>query len=171
MTVSFTNLSGTRENLDKTIRYRLQTNWTSANVSNITPKFESDTEAGDSMAKQDESALNSVRVNLFSRERVKDSSLDFNGDDKHAWIFRILIEIQAESLTILTQIEDEVNRIIWTLAPNGGTRLLKSDDSASEIAFFEDSEITFNRIDTESETDFTPVSQGELIAYYYKIKS
>ena len=47
MTVSFTNLSGTRENLDKTLRYRIQTNWTAANVSSVTPTFESDTEEAD----------------------------------------------------------------------------------------------------------------------------
>jgi len=169
MAVTFTNLSGTRENLDKTIRYRLQTNWTAANVSNVTPKFESDTEETDSMALPDESALNVVRVNLFSRERSKE--MDVNGDDKHKWIFRVLIEIQAESLNILTQIEDEVNRILWTIAPNSNTRLLKSDGTASEAAYFEDSEITFNRITPQSESDFTPTSQGELEICYFRIKT
>lgn len=169
MTVSFTNLSGTRENLDKTIRYTLQTNWTSANVSNITPKFESDTEEADAMAMPDDSVLNVVRVNLFSRERSKE--MDVNGDDKHKWIFRLLIEIQAESLTILTKIEDEINRILWNLAPNSSTRLYKSDGSASEAAYFENSEITFNRISPQSETDFTPVSQAELEICYFRIKT
>lgn len=169
MTVSYTNLVGTRENLDKTIRYRLQTNWTAANVSGVTPKFESDTEETDSMAMPDESALNVVRVNLFSRERSKE--MDVNGDDKHKWIFRLLIEIQAESLNILTQIEDEINRILWQLAPNSNTRLLKSDGSASEAAYFENSELTFNRIAPQTETDFTPASQAELEICYFRIKT
>ena len=171
MAVTFTNLSGARENLDKTIRFRLQTNWTSANVSSITPQFESDTEEADSLARQDESALNSVRIGLFSRERAKDADMDFNGDDKHTWLFRILIEVQAESLTIMTLIEDEINRILWTLSPNSGTRLLKSDGANSEIAFFEDSEVTFNRIEPASKDDYSPISQGELVAFYYKVLS
>ena len=171
MAVTFINLSGSRENLDKTIRYRLQTNWTASNVSNITPKFESDTEQSDSLARQDESALNVVRIGLFSRERVTDNNMDFNGDDKHAWVFKILIEVQGESLAIMTLIEDEINRILWTLAPNSGTRLLKSDGANSEIAHFEDTEVTFNRIEPESEDDYTPISQGELVAYYYKLKT
>ena len=171
MAVTFINLSGSRENLDKTIRYRLQTNWTASNVSNITPKFESDTEQSDSLARQDESALNVVRIGLFSRERVTDAEMEFNGDDKHAWVFKILIEVQAESLTIMTLIEDEINRILWTLSPNGATRLLKSDGANSEIAFFEDTEVAFNRIEPESEDDYTPISQGQLVAYYYKLKT
>lgn len=171
MAVTFTNLSGSRENLDKTIRFRLETNWTAANVSNITPQFESDTEEADSLARQDESALNSIRIGLFSRERAKDADMDFNGDDKHAWLFRILIEVQAESLTIMTLIEDEINRILWTLSPNSGTRLLKSDGANSEIAFFEDSEVTFNRIEPPSKDDYSPISQGELVAFYYKVLS
>ena len=171
MAVSFTNLSGTRENLDKTIRYRLQTNWTSANTSSITPVFESDTESSDNLARQDDSYLNNIRINLFSRERIKDAEMDFNGDDKHAWVFKILIEVQGESLAIMTLIEDEINRILWTLAPNSGTRLLKSDGANSEIAHFEDTEVTFNRIEPESEDDYTPISQGELVAYYYKLKT
>jgi hypothetical protein len=169
MAISFTNLIGSRENLDKTIRYQLQTGWVSANVSGVTPKFYSDTEESDNMATVDEAALNSVRVNLFSRERTADT--DVNGDDKHTWKFRLLIEIQGESLSILTQMEDEVNRILWTLSPNTNTRLNKSDGSASEVAWFEESELTFNRIQAEGETDFTPISQAELICIYFRIKT
>lgn len=169
MTVSFTNLSGTRENLDKTVRYQLQNNWTAANVSSVTPTFESDTEEADSMALPDKSVINVVRVNLFSRERS--TEMDVNGDDKHKWIFKVLIEIQAESLTILTQMEDEVNRILWSISPNNSTRLLKSDGSASEAAYFENSEITFNRISPQTEADFTPISQGELEICYFRIRT
>jgi len=32
MTITFTNLSGTRENLDKTIRDLLEDNWTASNI-------------------------------------------------------------------------------------------------------------------------------------------
>ena len=171
MVVSFTNLVGSRENLDKTIRYHLQTNWTSANTSSITPVFESDTESIDGFARQDDSYLNNIRVNLFSRERTKDLELDFNGDDKHTWKFKLLVEVQAETLSLMTLFEDEINRIIWTLSPNTGTRLVKSDATNSEAQFFEDSEITFNRIEPNSKDDYTPISQGELVIFYSKIKT
>ena len=171
MAVSFTNLSGTRENLDKTIRYRLQANWTPANTSSITPVFESDTESSDNLARQDDSYLNNIRINLFSRERIKDAEMDFNGDDKHTWKFKLLIEVQAETLSLLTLFEDEINRILWTLSPNSGTRLLKSDGANSEAEFFEDSEISFNRIEPESKDDYTPISQGELVIFYSKIRT
>ena len=171
MAASFTNLAGTRENLDKTIRFRLQTNWTASNTSNITPVFESDTESSDNLARQDDSYLNNIRINLFSRERVKEAEMDFNGDDKHTWKFKLLIEVQAETLALLTSFEDEINRILWVISPDSGTRLTKSDSSNSEAEFFEDSEVTFNRIEPESKDDYTPISQGELVIYFSKIKT
>lgn len=172
MTVSFTNLVGTRENLDKTIRDLLQDNWTAANISGtITPQFESDTESPDQLARSDNSSINAVRIGFAGRERYKPDDLDFNGDDKHSWFTRLLIEVQGESLTVMTQMEDEVNRILWTYAPNSSTRLNKSDATASEAAFFEDTEILFQRLEPDTDVDQFPTSQGELIIVYFKRKT
>jgi len=174
MAVTFTNLSGTRENLDKTIRYLLSSNWTAANITGtITPIFESDTEEPDQLARWDNSSVNTVRINLFSRERYNTDDYDVNGDDKHAWVCRLIINLQAQSLVTLTQIEDEVNRILWENRPNGGTRLPKSGVSAanSEVAFFELSEIEFARIEPDGEDDQMPSSEGQLDCIYFKTKT
>ena len=172
MTITFTNLSGSRENLDKTIRYLIENNWTAGNITGtITPNFESDTEEPDQLARPDDSALNVVRVNYVSRTRMDPDDFDFNGDDKHAWMCTVFIEVQGESLQVMMDMEDEVNRILWENRPNSADRLNKSDSSASEVAWFEDDEVEFNRLEPDTEDDQTPVSQGELKMVYFKVKS
>ena len=171
LTVTFTNLSGSRENLDKTIRALLEDNWTASNITGtITPAFESDTEEPDQLARPDNSYVNAIRISIFSRERAEEDG-DYNGDDKHLWKFRLLVECQAEDLTVLLDFEDEINRILWENRPNSATRLNKSNGSASEAAFFEKSEIQFNRLEPQAEDDQTPTSQGELLIYYWRIKT
>jgi hypothetical protein len=172
MTVTFTNLSGARENLDKTIRDLLEDNWTAGNIAGtITPNFISDTEEPDQLARTDGAQLNEVRVNYVSRSRKDPDELDFNGDDKHAWVCKVFIEPQGESLQVLLDIEDEINRILWENRPNGGTRLPKSDTADSEVAYFEESEIEFERLEPEAEDDQTPTSQGTLEMIYFKTKT
>ena len=172
MTITFTNLSGSRENLDKTIRDLLEDNWTASNITGtITPTFESDTEEPDQLARPDDSALNVVRVNYVSRTRMDPDQFDFNGDDKHAWICTVFIEIQGESLQVLLDMEDEVNRILWENRPNSNTRLPKSNGADSEVAWFEDDEVEFERLEPESEDDQTPTSQAELKMVYFKVKT
>ena len=94
MTVTTTNLSGTRENLDKTIRDLLEDNWDNSNITgSITPYFASDTEEPDQLARPDESSLNEVRVNHVSRLRGEVDDFDVNGDDKHIWKWTVFIEL------------------------------------------------------------------------------
>ena len=169
MTITFTNLSGSRENLDKTIRDLLEDNWTAGNITGtITPTFESDTEEPDYMARPDESSLNAIRVNYVSRTRMEH---DFNGDDKHAWICTVFIECQGETLQVLLDMEDEVNRILWENRPNSNTRLPKSNGADSEVAWFVDDEVEFSRLEPDGEDDQTPVSQAELKMVYFKVKT
>jgi hypothetical protein len=172
LTITFTNLSGTRENLDKTIRDLLQDNWTAGNITGtITPIFASDTEEPDQLARPDYAALNEVRVNWVSRKRYNEDDFDTNGDYKHAWVQEVFIEVQGESLLVMVDMEDEVHRILWENRPNGATRLNKSDATASEVAFFEDSEPEFERLEPDSENDQTPTSQATLRMIYYKTKT
>ena len=172
MTVTFTHLSGSRENLDKTIRALLENNWTASNITGtITPDFQSDTEEPDQLARPDNSYVNTIRVNYSSRTRYNPDDLDFNGDDKHAWLCTLFIECQGESLQVLLDLEDEVNRILWENRPNSATRLAKSGGADSEVAFFEDSEVEFERLEPEAEDDQTPTSQAELKLVYFKTKS
>lgn len=172
MTITFTNLSGARENLDLTIKDLLSDNWTAGNITGtITPTFTCDTEEPDYLARKDNSDLNAIRVQLFSRERYNKDDTDVNGDDKHTWVCKLLIQVQAESLVVMTQMEDEVNRILWESRPNNNTRLPKSNGSNSEVAYFEDSEIEFNRVEPEDENDDTPSSEAQLFCIYYKTRT
>ena len=170
MTVTYTNLSGTRENLDKTIRALLETNWTAANITGtITPGFQSDTEEPDQLARPDYASVNAVRIN-FSSNNLMDSDLfGVNGDNKLAWMTTLFIECQGESLVVLIDMEREVNRILWENKPNGATRLNKSGGSASEVAWFEESVVEFERLEPEGEDDQTPTSQAELKLVYFTI--
>ena len=172
MAVTFTNLSGSRENLDKTIRALLEDNWTASNITGtITPNFVSDTEEPDQLARADGAQMNEIRVNYSSRTRYEIDNFEVNGDDKHAWVCECFLEIQAESLQILLELEDEVHRILWQNRPNGGTRLPKSGGADSEVAFFEDSEPPFERLEPEADDDQTPTSQATLKMIYYKIRT
>ena len=172
MAVTFTNLSGSRENLDKTIRDLLEDNWTAGNITGIiTPDFQSDTEEPDQLARPDNSGVNSIRVNWVSRTRFDTDNFDVNGDDKHAWVQTLFIEIQGESLQVMVDMEDEIHRILWENRPNGSTRLPKSDTADSEVAWFEDAEPEFERLEPEAEDDQTPTSQAELKLVYFKTKT
>jgi len=172
MTITFTNLSGSRENLDKTIADLLSDNWTASNITGtITPTFESDTDEPDQLARADYSDINSVRVNWVSRTRYDPDNFDVNGNDKHAWVQTLFIEVQGESLQVMVDMEDEIHRILWENEPNGGTRLAKSDTAASEVAWFEDAEPEFERLEPEGEDDQTPTSQAELKLVYFKTRT
>jgi len=172
MTVTFTNLSGARENLDKTIADLLSDNWTASNITGtITPYFSNDTDEPDQLARPDGTFVDEVRVNYSSRLKYEGEEFELNGEDKHAWVCVCFIEIQAQSLQVLLDMEDEVHRILWENRPNGSTRLNKSDGNPSEVAFFEESEPEFERLEPDDSIDQTPTSQAELKMVYFKIKT
>ena len=171
MTVEFLNLSGTRENLDKTIRYTLEQNWDNSNTNSIDPTFQSDTEENDYLARNDNADVNMILVQYISRERMKDDDDEVNGDDRHKWKYIVNIEVIAEDLDNLLLFEDEINRILWENAPTAATRLNKSDASASEARDFVDTEIMFERIEPEEGEDYTPISNGILEIIFEKRKS
>ena len=172
MAITFTNLVGARENLDKTIADLLSDNWTASNITGtITPFFSNDTDEPDQLARPDGSYVNEIRVNYSSRLKYETEEFELNGEDKHAWVCVCFIEIQAESLQVLLDMEDEVHRILWENRPNGSTRLNKSDGNPSEVAFFEESEPEFERLEPDDQLDQTPTSQAELKMVYFKIKT
>lgn len=171
MAVTFRNLSGTRENLDKTIRNLLKSNWTSSNTLSRTPDFESDTEEPDYLARQDDTGPNKCYIAWVARNRTPDPEQEALGDSIHLWGETINIELHAESLELLSLFEDEVNRILWENRPDSSTRLAKSDGNNSHIEYFDNSEITFERIEPDDENDVVPKSTGDLIGWYYKNKT
>jgi hypothetical protein len=81
------------------------------------------------------------------------------------------MDYYAESMQVLLDILDECERILWENAPDNGTRLNKSDGSASEADYFEQSAITMERISPEGTVDFKPNVSGELRIHFRKRKS
>tara|TARA_B100000029_G_C16899922_1_gene713660 strand:- start:30 stop:545 length:516 start_codon:yes stop_codon:yes gene_type:complete len=171
MTVTIRNLVGTRENLDKVFDYHLTDDWTSSNVGGVTPDIENSTDDPDFLARQDYTGPNKIFINVSSRLRTTDSENDPNGDGSHEWKTEITFDLWGESLEILGLMEDEVNRIIWELAPSNSTRLTKSNGQNSEVQYFENSEVEFARIEPEGELDTNPSSQGFLTVVWFKDKS
>lgn len=173
MTVTYINLSGTRESPDKTLRYRLQTHWTAANITGtITPIFQSAYEEPDYIADDDRANEDIVTITWLADQRIEDSTNEPNGDSIHHWIHILRIDVWAQDTLRLNEICDEINRIIWEYAPNSGTRLLKSDGANSEADYFEKTEITFERVEpVKSGIDFKPSTTGILEIHYRKAKS
>jgi len=173
MVVTWLNLIGARENLDKTIDALLKDSWDDTNTSSITPDFENDTNQPDHLATDDDTGANKVYSRLSGREQLPNDENIPNGDSIHRFLIRIIIDVYAESLPLLGLFEDEVNRILWENRPDSSTRLNKSDlTNASEAALFDMSELQFERIEPpEDAIDETPSSQGELQIWVYRGKT
>ena len=170
MAVTFINLSGAREPPDKTIRYLLTTYWTASNTSSITPIFQSASEEPDYIANDDLVNEDIIAVTWIADQKANDN--EPNGDSIHHWKHVLRIDIWAQTVPILLLFCDEVNRILWDYAPNSGTRLVKSTGANAEGDYFEESEITFERIDPEEQTiDFKPSMSGILEIHFRKHKS
>ena len=96
MAVTFRNLVGTRENLDKTIRALLEDNWTVANTDKIRPRFESDTEEPDYLARVDSSAATDIIfVSWILRQRSDEPEDEALGDSIHLWEELIVINFET----------------------------------------------------------------------------
>ena len=171
MTVTFLNLVGSREPPDKTIRYRLSVNWNNANTLSKSPTFQSDSEEPDVMATDDMADENLVTVRWLSSFREPDPENEPNGDTIHHWKHRLAIDLWGETQTMALLMQDEINRIIWEIAPKNNVALVKSDGSNSEADYFEKNEIDFQRIQPESKIDNRPSYGGILEIHFRKLKS
>lgn len=172
MTVTYINLSGTREAPDKTVRYRLQTHWDNTNTSSITPLFQSGSEEPDFRADDDMANENIVTVTWLLDERVADSENEPNGDSIHHFKHVLRIDVWAESIGLLLLFCDEINRVLWEYSPNSGTRFLKSDGANSEADYFEKTEISFEQIEPQNDgINFKPSTSGILEIHFRKAKS
>ena len=96
MAVTFTNLVGARENLDKTIADLLSDNWTASNITGtITPYFANDTDEPDQLARPDGSFVDEVRVNYSNRLKY-DGEFEVNGDES-------ITRIEADTIAVRCQ--------------------------------------------------------------------
>jgi hypothetical protein len=169
--ITFINLVGAREAPDKIIRFRLQTNWLSANTLSKTPVFQSDSEEPDALAENDYADENMVTVRWIKTERQSDKANEPNGDTIHHWIHTLVIDLWGESMAMALLMQDEINRILWTISPNNNTPLLKSDGSSSEADYFTETEILFERIAPNSKIDNRPSFAGTLEINFRKLKT
>lgn len=181
MTITLRHLVGTREDLSITIAALINSKWT---VPSGTSK--PTIEALGYIPSMDIDADNTtdpniIKVSVIARNRHGDE--EPNGDDSHMWSTDVQIDIWSESVSLLQQYEDEVNRILWENRPNENTRIKKSDGveavlaqgaQDSEIERFEDSEIGFEFLGTDSEDAGAGArvsSQGTLRCYWFKLKT
>jgi len=179
MAVTIRHLVGARENLDITLQAHLIT-WNPANTSSVTPTIESESLLPQELISQDtQTDPNLIRIRTDNRSRAEDEIDEPNGDASHIWRTSLIIDVWAESKELLGLFEDEVNRILWEIRPNAAVRLNKSDgadppvvgSSASEVEFFENTEIEFEQLTPDSDVDQNPTSSGELICVWFKLKT
>lgn len=172
MAISFRNLQGSKSPLDVVIASHLTGNWTVGNItSNVNPTIESGSNQPDFYAQVDNVGPNAILINIERREKVPiDEGQEPNGDYTHAWRTWLTIDVFAETSIILGDMEDEINRILWTIAPNNSVRLKKTYGGSenSEIQNFAESEIVFERFQPEGKRDDNPSSRGLLVCYWYK---
>jgi len=180
--VTIRHLVGTRENVDIVYLAHFLDDWLSANTNGITPSMECESLLPNQSPDQDFATdSNLIRISVEGRERQDFGKEEDepNGDASHIWRTIAVIDVWAESKANLGLFEDELNRIIWEMRPNAGTRLLKSDGNdppavgtdSSEIEFFENTEIRFERFFPGEDTDQLPTSQGRLTAVWFKLKT
>lgn len=182
-TITLRHLSVPRESLDITIAAHISGNWIPSNITgSVTPVIECLSFLPSMNIEEDnQSGANIIRTSVTNRYR-EDTSEEPNGDDAHGWLTDIQIDIWAESVKLLQQFEDEVNRILWSVRPNESTRLFKSNNAGtnppvigstnSEIESFKDTEITFEFLGSQGEGISQIVSsQGVLTCRWFKLKS
>lgn len=159
--------------MDKTIASKFTTNWNSANTNSITPGIENSADEPDYQAQLDKTGPNKVLVNISDRrKRPIEEANEPNGDYTHEWVTTLTIDIYAENMNLLQLFEDEVNRILWEIAPNNATRVTKSNGQNSEMFLFEENELEFERISPEEDQiNDNPTSQGILRIHWFKDKS
>ena len=183
MAISIRHLTGTKEPLDITIITHLSVNWSAANTSSVTPSFEPLSRIP-SMSVEDDNQTNpnTCRTSVIQIYRTPQDDNEPLGDDSHMWITEVQIDLWAESIVILQQFEDEINRILWTIRPNESTRLKKSNGVASplalhttencEIESFTKTEVNFEFLGNDGDESGQKVgSQATLSCEWFKLKT
>ena len=179
MTVTIRHLVGTREPMDITIAAQITDNWTAGNTSSVTPTIEPLSYIPSMDVEEDfQTNPNMIKTSITNTERMtEDEPL---GDDSHYYRTEIVIDVWAETPTMLGLFQDEINRILWEVRPNGATRLKKSDGvngvlnvgtQNSEIETFEETELTWEYIGADDEVNLRVSSQGLLQCNWFKLKT
>lgn len=189
MTVTFRHLTGSRENLDVTILANFIKYWVVGNVKDVSNNNVSVTLEALSLLPENTidslNQVNSNRVLLHVPERVHDEFEEDEplGDTVHRWVTSVQIDVWAQDKIVLGRIEDEINRILWEIAPtsgDGGQRLYKSDGNnpptdlsieSSEVEIFQASEVQFDFVTDDDDYPDRVGSQAILKCIWFKDKS
>jgi len=182
MTVTIRHLQGTREPLDIVIAAQLTATWNSSNITDtVTPTIEALTYIPSLNVDEDFATNpNIIKVQATRRYRTEEDEQEPLGDDSHTWYTDVEVNIWAESIVLLQEFEDEVNRILWEQRPNENDRLKKSDgveatlalgSQNSEVEFFEKTEIEFEFLGNDDESAGRVSSQGTLKCGWFKLKT
>jgi hypothetical protein len=172
-------LVGSREPLDIVIAAHVTDDWNNSNTDSVTPIIEPLSYIPSMNVEEDfQTSPNIIKISMTSTERIRED--EPLGDDSHYYRTEIVIDVWAESPTLLQLFEDEVNRILWEARPNKGTRLNKSDGSqgtlavgtnASEVESFEDTELKWDFLGTDDDSNLRVSSQALLHCNWFKLKT
>jgi len=180
MTITLRHLVGTREPLDIVIAALLNTKWTTPSGTSK-PTIEALSYIPSMDIDEDmQTDPNIIKISAINRNRL-DAGEEPNGDDSHSWVTEIDIDVWSESVSLLQQYEDEINRILWENRPNENVRLKKSNGveatlaqgtENSEIESFIDTEISFEFLGGDGDGAQSRVSsQATLTCLWFKLKT
>ena len=182
MVVTIRHLVNTREPLDIVIAAHINEQWNTANITGgVTPTIEALTYIPSQNIDEDfATSTNMIKIEVIRRFRIEDDEQEPHGDASHYWQTEVEINVWGESVTLLQEYEDEINRILWEIRPNENTRLKKSDGSQStlksgtedsEVESFLLTEIEFEFLGTDDDVNGAVTSQGILICNWFKLKT
>lgn len=172
MTIAYINLVGTYEHPDLTIKYHLSTNWTSANTNSETPIFYSATGTNVSYSWPKTFGTNEIHCNVDELEILLPDE-EANGNTYAGVKYLVYIDVFARDANLLKLFTKEVQRIIWELSPNSGTRLKKSNGTQdSSISRFGSPHIMFRKDrKMEPNIQLQPHASGVLEVIMHKLKT
>lgn len=170
MTVTYVNLAGTYEHPDLTIKYHLDTNWNAANTNSEEPTYYSAAGTNVSHSWPRTFGTNEIHCNTEEMESLIEEA---NGNTYAGVKYLVYIDIFARDANLLKLFIKEVQRIIWEISPNSGTRLLKSNGTQnSSISRFGSSHISFKKERSmEPNIKLQPHASGVLEVIMHKVKT
>jgi len=179
MTVTIRHLVGSREPMDITIAAHITADWNASNTSSVTPVIEPLSYIPSMDVEEDfMTSPNIIKTSIVETLRMLDD--EPNGDFSHYYQTQIVIDVWAETPTLLYKFQDEVNRLLWELRPNESTRIKKSNGvngilalgtQDSEIESFQDTELEWGFIGVDDATALRVSSQATLICNWFKLKT
>ena len=165
--------------MDVTIAAHITADWNASNTSSITPVIEPLSYIPSMDVEEDfMTSPNIIKTSNINTERMVDD--EPNVDFSHYYRTEIVIDMWAETPTVLNLFQDEVNRLLWELRPNETTRIKKSNGvdgilalgtQDSEIESFQDTELQWDFVGVDDGSNLRVSSQASLLCNWFKLKT